>query len=219
MSARLIVLSAPSGGGKTTIARALRDRAPERFGFSISATTRRARPGERDGVDYHFWDPARFAAAVGEGRFLEHAEYAGAHYGTLRDEVERIRASGRHVLLDIEVDGAAQVRAVAPDALTVFILPSEPGVLLQRLTGRQSESAAEIERRLERATYELAQATHFNRLVRNDVLASAVQDVLHIVEDHAVDGRSVMPDADLAFISNYAGALQRERARLHAQKG
>jgi len=107
---RLVVLSAPSGGGKTTIAKAVRDRHSDQFGFSVSATTRKPRAGEREGVDYYFWAPDKFLKGVAEGKFLEHAEYAGELYGTLKTDVERILKSGRHVLLDIEVDGAAQVR-------------------------------------------------------------------------------------------------------------
>ncbi|MDP3911199.1 MAG: guanylate kinase [Gemmatimonadales bacterium] len=216
---RVVVLSAPSGGGKTTIAKAVRERHPERFGFSISATTRRPRPGERHGIDYHFWDRDRFRAEIVAGKFLEHAEYAGELYGTLRAEVDRIRAQGRHVLLDIEVDGAAQVRALEPDAVTVFILPSEPRVLLERLTGRQSESAAEVERRLERATYELSQAMHFHRLIRNDDLETAVRDVVQAVADGETVRRSIGSSPDFAWINNYVSALQQERARMHAQKG
>jgi len=97
---RLVVLSAPSGGGKTTIAKAVRDRYSDQFGFSVSATTRKPRAGEREGVDYYFWSPDRFLKGVAEGKFLEHAEYAGELYGTLKADVERILKSGRHVLLD-----------------------------------------------------------------------------------------------------------------------
>lgn len=216
MRPRIVVLSAPSGGGKTTIAKAVRERYPDRFGFSVSATTRTPRPGERDGVDYHFWDRPRFRAEVAAGRFLEHAEYAGELYGTLKSEVERIRAAARHVLLDIEVDGAAQVRALDPDALTIFILPSEPRVLLERLTQRRSESPAAVQERLERAKYELGQTQHFNRLVRNDDLDTAVRDVVAAVDE---GGTGLVDSRDLAWINNYVGALQQERARLQAQKG
>jgi len=116
----LLVLSAPSGGGKTTIARELL-RTRSDLGYSVSCTTRPPRVGERDGVDYHFLSPEAFAARVAEGAFAEWAEVHGRRYGTLRSEVERVLASGRHVLLDIDVQGARQVVAAFPDAVTVFI--------------------------------------------------------------------------------------------------
>jgi guanylate kinase len=145
---RIVVLSAPSGGGKTTIAKALREQFPDRFGFSVSATTRKPRSGEQDGVDYYFWKPDEFLQGVNQGKFLEHAQYGGELYGTLRSDVQRILDSGRHVLLDIEVQGAEQVRRLDQGALTIFILPSDPRVLIQRLVKRGSETSAEIQQRL-----------------------------------------------------------------------
>ena len=108
--ARIVVLSAPSGGGKTTIAKAVREQYPERFGFSVSVTTRKPRAGEREGVDYYFQTRPQFLEGVAAGRFLERAEYGSELYGTLKSEVEKVVQSGKHVLLDIEVEGARQVR-------------------------------------------------------------------------------------------------------------
>jgi guanylate kinase len=215
---RIVVLSAPSGGGKTTIAQALRDRHPERFGFSVSATTRKSRAWEQDGVHYHFWPRERFQGEVAAGKFLEHAEYAGELYGTLQDEVGKVLQSGRHVLLDIEVDGARQVRDQFPPprSVAMFILPSDPRVLLERLHGRKSETAEEVQRRVDRALYELDQAGDFDCLIRNDDLTAAVQEVLEVVEGgHA----ACWTDKDRDWVRRYGASLQRELQQLQQQKG
>lgn len=220
MTPRLVVLSAPSGGGKTTIAKAVRDRFSDEFGFSVSATTRKPRPGEREGVDYYFWSPDQFLKGVAEGKFLEHAEYAGELYGTLRTDVERILKSGRHVLLDIEVDGAAQVRLLEPGAITIFILPSDPRVLIQRLVQRGSETPQEIRQRLDRAIYELGHATSFHRWIRNDDLEQAIRAVVKAV---AQSSDKVRDQHDFAWLKGYLSSLQTEKQRLydesHQQKG
>jgi guanylate kinase len=220
---RIVVLSAPSGGGKTTIAKAVREQYPNRFGFSVSATTRKPRPGERDGMDYHFWTRPQFKEAVGAGQFLEHAEYAGALYGSLRDGVEKVLQSGRHVLLDIDVEGARQVRKLYPDdrAITIFILPSDPKVLVERLVQRKSESPGEIKQRVDRAMYELGQAGDFDRFVRNDSLDEAVHDVVTLVEEGG-GFRRTLP-LDVNWINDYGhqlqGLAQRAYDALHQQKG
>ena len=220
MKPRIVVLSAPSGGGKTTIAKALRDRFPDRFGFSVSATTRKPRSGETDGVDYHFWKPAEFRKGVNEGEFLEHAQYGGELYGTLRSDVQRILDSGRHVLLDIEVQGAEQVRTLDHDALTIFILPTDPRVLIQRLVNRGSETPEQIQERLERATYEIGKATQFHRWVRNDDLDDAIAAVMNAIED---PGKFVREKHDISWLNSYLNQLKQEKTRvwdtLHQQKG
>lgn len=219
---RIVVLSAPSGGGKTTIARAVRERYPDRFGFSVSATTRKPRSNERDGVDYYFLTRTQFLEGVGAGRFLEYAEYAGEMYGTLKSEVEKVLGTGAHVLLDIEVEGARQVREQYPPprSVSIFILPSDPRVLLERLRQRKSESVEQIRRRLDRAEYELQQSTLFDRWVRNDDLDTAVTEVVAIAED--TKGRT-RAQQDFEWITNYGRGLQDEAQRLydelHQQKG
>jgi guanylate kinase len=218
---RIVVLSAPSGGGKTTIAKAVREQFPDRFGFSVSATTRKPRAGEQPGVDYHFWDRKTFDDAVKAGRFLEHAEYAGERYGTLKDEVDRILRAGRNVLLDIEVQGAKQVRNLYPEAITVFILPSDPQVLIDRLLQRKSEAPGELKKRVDRAMYELGEAIEFERFVRNDKLEDAVADVIKIVDQGGAYRRTT--PADLNWIHRYGyelqGVAQRAYDELHQQKG
>jgi guanylate kinase len=211
---RIVVLSAPSGGGKTTIANAVREHNPERFGFSVSATTRKPRPNERDGVDYYFHTRQQFLDGVGAGRFLEYAEYGGEMYGTLKTEVEKVLESGKHVLLDIEVEGARQVRNQYPPprSVSIFILPSDPRVLLDRLRQRKSNSVEQIRWRLDRAEYELQQSTLFDRWVRNDDLKTAVERVLAIADD--TRGRT-REQKDFEWIANYGRLLQEEARRLY----
>ena len=222
MKPRIVVLSAPSGGGKTTIARAVREKYPDRFGFSVSATTRGPRPEERDGVDYNFQTRTQFLEGVGAGKFLEYAEYAGELYGTPKDEVEKVLKAGKHVLLDIEVEGARQVRDQYPypRSVSIFILPTDPRVLLERLHQRKSESIEQIRWRLERAEYELQQSTLFDRWIRNDDLDMAVAEVVSIADDSR--GRT-REKKDFEWITNYGRGLQAEAQRLydelHQQKG
>ena len=180
----VVVLAAPSGGGKTTIARALETRWPERYGFSVSATTRAPRQGERDGEDYFFLPKDEFRRRQAGGEFLEWAEYAGELYGTLEAEVDRVLAAGQHVLLDIEVQGARQVRKryPPPASRAVFILPPSAAELLQRLQGRRTERPSEMARRLETAIRELRQAEVFDHVVVNDDLDAAVTTVHQLVE-------------------------------------
>jgi len=219
---RIVVLSAPSGSGKTTIAKAVREQYPDRFGFSVSATTRKPRPDERDGADYHFQPRTRFLEGVGGGQFLEYAEYGGEMYGTLKVEVEKVLQSGKHVLLDIEVEGARQVREQypPPGSVSIFILPSDPRVLLDRLRQRKSDSIEQIRWRLDRAEYELQQSTLFDRWIRNDDLQTAVDEVVAIADDR--HGRT-RERKDFEWITNYGRLLQEEARRLydelHQQKG
>jgi guanylate kinase len=186
---RVVVLAAPSGGGKTTIARELRTRLPEVFGYSVSATTRKARPGERDGEAYYFLARDEFLRRLEAGDFLERAEYAGELYGTLRSEVERVLRSGRHVVLDIEVQGARQVRRAYPQpaSVVIFVIPPSARVLIERLRKRRTETEAELRRRIDIATREVETAAReigevYDYVVVNDNLDRAVKEVIDLVQ-------------------------------------
>jgi guanylate kinase len=153
--ARVFVITGPSGVGKGTLIRGLMERLPQ-LELSVSATTRAPRAGEIDGVDYHFLAREEFDRRVANGQFVEHADYAGRSYGTLRSELEdRVRA-GKPVVLEIEVQGARQVRAAMPEAVQVFIAPPSLDALRARLIGRGTDDAEEVERRLRVAERELA---------------------------------------------------------------
>jgi guanylate kinase len=200
----VVVLAAPSGGGKTTIARALVAHWPERYGFSVSATTRPPRPGERDGEDYFFLTKDEFRRRQAAGEFLESAEYAGELYGTLKAEVDRVLAAGRSVLLDIEVQGARQVRQryPPPASRALFILPPSAGELLRRLQGRRTESPGEMRKRLETAIRELRQAEMFDHVIVNDELDTAVATVHQLVEaPEAAPLAAVKPERIKALIA------------------
>jgi guanylate kinase len=172
---QLLVLSAPSGAGKTTLARRFVAETPD-AGFSISVTTRAPRGRERDGVDYHFVSPERFAALVAEGAFAEWAEVHGHRYGTLRATVEETLAKGRIAVFDIDVQGGSAIKALWPrEAVTVFILTPTPAELEGRLRGRSTDSDLVIRRRLLAARAEVARgAAQYDYLVLNDVLEEAL---------------------------------------------
>jgi guanylate kinase len=177
----LLVLSSPSGGGKSTIARHLLE-AREDIGYSVSATTRAPRAGEVDGVSYHFLSEEEFSRREAAGEFAETAQYGGARYGTLRREVERVMGEGRHVVLDIEVQGARQVRRVFPDAVQVFVVPPSGPALLDRLRGRGTEDESALARRLDTASRELDAVPEYDYLVVNDDLVQAVDQVAAILD-------------------------------------
>jgi guanylate kinase len=149
--------------------------------LSVSATTRQARPGETQGVDYHFISEDEFARHVADGDFVEWAEYSGRRYGTLREELERHTSGGRPVVLEIEVLGARQVRETLPDAVQIFIKPPSDEALRDRLIGRGTDDAEQVERRLQVAEEELAAAGEFEHVVVNDRLDEAVDQLAGIV--------------------------------------
>jgi guanylate kinase len=177
---KVFVITGPSGVGKGTLIERLLERIPE-LELSVSATTREPRPGEVDGRDYHFLNAAEFEHRVREDDFLEHATYSGNRYGTLRDEVERRLAEGRSVVLEIEVQGARQVRDAMPEAVQIFIAPPSPEVLRQRLEGRGTDSPEAIEERLRTAETELAARDEFPHVVVNDDLQKAASELEALV--------------------------------------
>jgi guanylate kinase len=178
---KVLVVTGPSGVGKGTLIRTLRERFPG-LELSVSATTRDPRPGEEDGADYHFLSQEDFARRLEAGEFLEHAEYAGNRYGTLRSEIDRAGAAGaRALVLEIEVQGARQVREALPGAVQVFIAPPSEEALRTRLVGRGADTPEQIERRLAVAGEELAARAEFRHVIVNDRLEEAVEELVRLV--------------------------------------
>ena len=189
-----VILSAPSGGGNTPIARALLERRRD-VGYSVSCTTRPARAGEVDGRDYFFLQDAEFVARVERGEFAESAVVHGKRYGTLRSEVERVLDSGRHVVMDIDVQGALQFRGAFPGSVLVFVLPPSAGVLLERLRARKTEDPQGLVRRLVSALRELRAVPEYQYVVVNDELDRAVVRVSAII-DAEMSRRERLRDLD-----------------------
>jgi guanylate kinase len=185
-----LILSAPSGGGKTTIAKAMLARRRD-LGYSVSCTTRAPRPGEVEGRDYYFMSRAEFIAQREKGSFAESAEVHGNLYGTLRSEIERVLGSGRHVVMDIDVQGAVQFVRAFPQTVTIFILPPSAEVLLERLKARMTESPAQLAARLQSALQELQQVGEYEYVIVNDDLDRSVASVESIVDAEVVSRERV----------------------------
>lgn len=175
----VFVITGPSGVGKGTVIRSLRERHPG-LGLSVSATTRAPREGEVDGEHYHFLTPSEFDRRVAAGEFVEHAAYSGNQYGTLRSELEKNAANGG-VILEIELQGARLVRESMPEAPQIFIAPPTPETLRERLIGRGTDSPEAIERRLQVAEEELAAQGEFEHVVVNDTVDRAVDELDEII--------------------------------------
>ena len=195
MKRLLLVLSAPSGGGKTTIARKLLQVRND-LGYSVSATTRATRNGELDGVDYHFLTREEFDRRRKNGEFLEWAEYGSQLYGTLKSEIDQIFARGCHAVLDIEIEGARQIRKNFSNSLEVFVLPPSAEVLVERLTRRNTEHPELVRKRLIRASDELAAVAEYDYAVVNEDLDTVVEQVSAILDGRAED-RLVSRQRDL----------------------
>lgn len=202
-----LVLSAPSGAGKTTIARILLDRRGD-VGYSVSCTTRAPRPGEVDGVDYHFLTRERFDAAVERGEFAEWAEVHGRMYGTLVREVQAVMDRGQHVMLDIDVQGARQVVQRFMDAVTIFVVPPSAEALVARLAGRNTETTEMLALRLKNAVRELEEAEHYQHVVVNDNLEDAVARVGAIIDEETLK-RERLPALG-ADVRRVVGRIQQE---------
>ena len=182
-SPKLFVVSGPSGAGKGTLLARVREQRPD-LGLTVSATTREPRPGEVDGTSYHFLSDEEFDRRVAAGDFLEWANVHGHKYGTLRSEVERNLEAGHSVILEIDVQGALNVRRIFPSAVLVFIEPPSMEVLEQRLRGRGTEDEANLKLRLKDAAGELSLAPEYDERVVNDDLDAATKRLLAALEAH-----------------------------------
>jgi guanylate kinase len=180
VAGNLFIVCAPSGAGKTTLVDALLEREPE-IRLSISYTTRAPRQGERDGVDYHFTDRATFESMIAAGEFLEHAQVHGNYYGTSRAWIEREIAGDHDVLLEIDWQGAAQVRRFFPQLVGMFILPPSIAELRRRLQGRGKDSPETIERRIAGAREEISHVLEFEYIIVNDRFEQALEDIRSVV--------------------------------------
>ena len=185
---RLFVITGPSGVGKGTLIERLLDEIPE-LELSVSATTRGPRGSERDGVHYHFMDDEEFGRRVADDDFIEHAGYASHRYGTLRSEVDPRLADGCSVVLEIELQGARQIRVTMPDAVQVFIAPPSPADLRRRLERRGTDSPEQITRRLAVAAEELEARDEFGHVIENDDLERASRELTALVQSHLGSGR------------------------------
>lgn len=183
---KIIILSAPSGTGKSTIIKELMEDKGLKLGFSISATSRQPRGAEKHGCEYYFLTPEEFKAKAENGEFVEWEEvYAGTCYGTLRSEVERITGAGNNLIMDIDVKGALNVKKqYGAEAVSIFILPPSLEVLEERLRSRQTDTEESIRKRLDKAAYEMSFAEEFDYRVINDNLADAVAETARIIREN-----------------------------------
>jgi guanylate kinase len=192
----LIILSAPSGGGKSTILHEILNKT-DKIEYSVSYTTRQPRGQEQNGVHYHFVSVDEFEQRVCSGDFLEHAMFSGNHYGTSISYIKSRLAIGKHVIMDIEVQGAAQISSTDIPYVKIFILPPTLQVLKERLINRRTDSMDEIEQRLQIARDEIKQISHYDYLVINDDLDTAVAEIISIIEaeENRVD-RYTLPERE-----------------------
>lgn len=176
MKGRLLVISAPSGTGKSTVCRIIGSRSPQ-VALSVSYTTRQPRGSEKNGVEYHFIDDATFDRMISEDKFLEWAEVHSKRYGSGREETDKLISAGKDVLFDIDVQGGQQIKQAVPEALLIFLLPPSIEELVRRLSRRKTESQSEIQRRLKVAVWEMEQGKHYDYHVINEDLDRAVEEV------------------------------------------
>lgn len=181
---KVIILTAPSGAGKTSITKFLLANYPQ-LAFSVSATTRAPRGAEQDGVDYHFISPAAFEGHIYQNDFLEYEMvYEGLYYGTLKSELDRIWALGKTPVLDIDVKGAIAIqKQLGEKSLSIFILPPSIEVLKERLEKRNTESPEKVQMRLDKAAYEISFSNQFNAVVKNEILETACTETASLIQD------------------------------------
>lgn len=188
----LIVLSGPSGVGKGTVRKALFEMPEQEFVYSVSMTTRKPRPGEVDGEDYYFVTHEEFERQIKNGNLLEYAEFVGNYYGTPKDKVEEQLAAGKEVILEIEVNGALQVREKCKDAVFIFLVPPTKKALYDRLLTRGTESEYEVRKRIEKANREFSLAHQYDYIVVNDEIHNAADRIMAIIRsEHAKTERSI----------------------------
>lgn len=188
----LIVLSGPSGVGKGTVRKALFDMPNHNLVYSVSMTTRKMRPGERDGVDYYFVSKDEFEQRIHEGKFLEYAEFVGNYYGTPLDKINENLERGNEVVLEIEVDGALQVKEKVPNCVMIFLVPPGKEALYERLRRRGTESEEVIEERVQKANREFKKAKYYDYIVVNDEVHNAADRIMAIIRaEHARTERSI----------------------------
>ena len=184
LNKKVIILTAPSGAGKTSITQFLLANYPQ-LAFSVSATTRAPRGAEQNGVDYHFISPEAFEGHISQNDFLEYEMvYEGLYYGTLKSELDRIWAQGKTPVLDIDVKGAIAIQEqLGNQALSIFILPPSIDALKERLASRNTESEEKIQMRLDKAAYEISFSDQFNAVVKNEVLETACEETASLIQD------------------------------------
>ena len=188
----LIVISGPSGVGKGTVRKALFNMPKHNLTYSVSMTTRKIRPGEVDGKDYYFVSKEEFERRIEEGKFLEHAEFVGNYYGTPLDKVNEQLDNGKEVVLEIEVEGALQVKKKVPDCVMIFLVPPSKEDLYKRLRSRGTESEEIIEQRVNKANREFKKAKYYDYIVVNDDVDNAADRILAIIRaEHARTFRSI----------------------------
>ncbi|WP_025725172.1 guanylate kinase [Acholeplasma granularum] len=188
----LIVISGPSGVGKGTVRKALFDMKNHNLVYSVSVTTRPPRAGEVDGKDYYFVDRPTFEEMIKQDKFLEHAEFVGSYYGTPKDKVEALLDLGKEVVLEIEVDGALQVREKTKDAVFIFLVPPSKKALFERLSSRGTESQDLVQKRFEKAEKEFKLAYKYDYIVVNDDVNNAADRIMAIIRaEHARTQRTI----------------------------
>lgn len=186
MDKKLLVLSAPSGGGKTTVARKIRKLYPQ-FEFSVSATTRNMRPKEMHARDYYFYTRREFEKKISQGGFVEHEQIFGNYYGTLKSEIDSKIGAGKYLIFDVDVKGALSLKKAYPEeSVLIFLMPPDRATLEQRLRNRQTEEKSEIETRLARAEMEISQKDSFDHIITNVILDDTFRKVEEIVKENFI---------------------------------